>query len=233
MTPAQPGPSTPAIQLTRSGTVCRTPGAGLDSLRLDFDRDHCVRLPAFLEPGLLQFIQSEVDRAGFHEHVHDHLVPPARELVMNGNLAQGLLDLLLLNDPTLFDAVRVITACDPIGCFAGRVYRMIPGSGHGDAWHDDVGESRMAAISINLSRDVYAGGALQIRDRASGAIVHEVANTGPGDAILFRLSPGLEHRVGDVVGSVPKTAFAGWFCAEPAFDLMAHIRATTPTRGGG
>jgi hypothetical protein len=38
-----------------------------------------------------------------------------------------------------------------------------------------------------------------------------VNNTGFGDAILFRISKDLEHRVTEVVGEVAKTAYAGWF----------------------
>lgn len=212
------------IQVTRSGTVVSVPRARLEMLRARFEADHCVLLPRFLEPGLCRFLQAEIGRAEFHEHVHPNLVPPVRDLTMNGNLAQGLIDLLLMNDPKLFEVVRFITGCDVIGSFTGRVYRMIPGQHHYDAWHDDVAHSRMVAISINLSAGVYDGGVLEIRDRTSGTVVHQVANTGPGDAILFRLSRGLEHRVTEVVGAIPKTAFAGWFCSEPVFDLRTAIR---------
>jgi len=52
---------------------------------------------------------------------------------------------------------------------------------------------------------------LQIREARSKRILHEIANTGPGDAVLFRVDPGLEHRITPVTGSISKTALAGWF----------------------
>jgi len=220
------------IQLSRTGTVVSGSPADLERLRDQFEREHLVLLPRFLDPGLFQFIQSDIHRAEFQEYVHDHLVPPARELVMNGGLAPGLLELLLMNDPKLFDAMQRICGSGAIGSFTGRVYRMLPGPEHHDAWHDDVGHARMIAISVNLSTDVYAGGVLEIRDRESHTVVREIANTGAGDAIVFRVSPRLEHRVTEVTGAVPKTAYAGWFCAEPVFDLLTHIRtsAAPPAR---
>jgi hypothetical protein len=72
-------------------------------------------------------------------------------------------------------------------------------------------------MSVNLGRQIYSGGVLQIRESESGRIVHEVANTGFGDAVVFRLSHGLKHRVTDVQGGVPREAFAGWFKSEPEF----------------
>ena len=50
-------------------------------------------------------------------------------------------------------------------------------------------------MSVNFSTGVYAGGVLRIRDRESGKIVSEVANVGIGDAVIFRLSDRLEHRI--------------------------------------
>lgn len=212
------------IQLTRSGTVVSASPRDLDHLRERFEREHCVRLPQFLEPGLCRFIQSEIDRAQFHERVYEDMEPVLRDLTMTTNVADGMLDLLLMNDAKLFEFIQCVTGSGPIGSFAGRVYRLIPGQHHYEAWHDDLGGHRLVAISINLGRERYAGGVLQIRERASGAIVHESANTGAGDAIVFRLSRLLEHRVTKLQGHVAKTAFSGWFCSQPVLDLMVALR---------
>jgi hypothetical protein len=77
-------------------------------------------------------------------------------------------------------------------------------------------------MSINLSRELYSGGRLQIRDHVSGEIVSEVANAGIGDAVIFRLSDRFQHRITDVEGTASKTAFAGWFRAQP--DFMSLLR---------
>ena len=68
---------------------------------------------------------------------------------------------------------------------------------------------RLVAMSLNFSTGVYAGGVLRIRDRESGKIVSEVANVGIGDAVIFRLSDRLEHRIMEPDGTASKTAFAG------------------------
>ena len=135
---------------------------------------------------------------------------------MTENIASRMLE-FLTNDQKLFEIIQQITGCDRIGCFSGRMYRMMPGRDHYDSWHNDMLEHRMVAMSINLSEGFYSGGLLQIRDRHSQQILHEVANLGVGDAIVFRLAHSLQHRVTNVEGAVPKTAFAGWFRSQPDF----------------
>jgi hypothetical protein len=109
------------------------------------------------------------------------------------------------------------------------VYRMLPGPQHADSWHDDLKEGRMLAMSINLGDEGYVGGLLEIRDRASKHTLYRARNTGPGDALIFRLDPTLEHRVTGVEGNVPKTAYAGWFMPGPDSELL---RPTTALSGG-
>jgi len=66
-------------------------------------------------------------------------------------------------------------------------------------------------MSVNRSRQIYEGGALQLKLRDSIEILQETRNTGLGDALLFRISADLIHRVQGVTGDHPKIAFAGWF----------------------
>ena len=42
-------------------------------------------------------------------------------------------------------------------------------------------------------------------------------NDGPGDALLFRIDPRLEHWTHEVEGTTPKSAVAGWFQRAPQF----------------
>jgi hypothetical protein len=134
--------------------------------------------------------------------------------------------LFLINDEKLFQVIQDVTRCDRIRCFEGRVYRVNPGPEHYDSWHNDIGEDRLVGMSINLSRETYSGGVLQIRDHDTHEVVSEASNTGFGDAIIFRLSRGLQHRITEVDGKTPKTAFAGWFRAQPDFSsLLKFYRA--------
>jgi len=202
------------IRIRRSGTV--SDGAkNLESLRARFNRQNYFRLPSLVEPELLDFIQVQIARAEFYERVHEGIASN-KELCMMQNSAFAAL-LLLMNDEKLFQIVQDITQCGPIGCFEGRIYRVIPGQGHHDSWHSDMAEHRLVGMSLNLSRELYYGGILQIRERESGKLVSEVANVGVGDAVIFRLSDNLQHRITDVEGEAAKTAFAGWFRARPGF----------------
>lgn len=190
--------------------------AELAELRRSFDREHCVRIPAFLDPELFDRIVSGVEDASFYERSHGRI---GLEGCMEANSTLAML-LLAANDERLFSVIRGITGCAPIGCFDGRVYRLAPDSEHHDSWHSDVADHRMIAMSVNLSTEPYAGGILQIRDQRSGEVVHEEPSPDPGDAVIFRLGEDLRHRVTAVQGKVPRTAFAGWFKSRPSFSAV-------------
>jgi hypothetical protein len=215
------------IRVGKSGVDSYGLDERLDDLRGQFEREHYVRLPGLLDPGLLSFLQNQIDRGEFYERVHEG-IQSNKELCMRQNGAYGAL-LLFMNDERLFQLIQTITKCGSIGCFEGRVYRIIPGKGHHDAWHSDIAEDRLVGLSINLSTEVYAGGTLQIREKASEKIVGEVLNTGAGDAIIFRIAPHLQHRITEVSGNAEKTAFAGWFRAKPSF--LALLKGVTEPNG--
>jgi 2OG-Fe(II) oxygenase superfamily len=207
------------IRITRSGTRVSARRGALARLRRRFERDHYVRLRHVLDADLVDVVLRGVDESEFHDRVHPG-IGSNKELCLEKSRVVALLH-LLVNGDELFAAVREITGCRPIGSFGGRVYRTVPGSDHHDAWHTDaVGGHRLVAMSINLSPAGYRGGALQIRERASARVLCEIRNTGLGDAILFRIRGDLEHRITDVDGKAPKTAFAGWFQSKPAFTSL-------------
>lgn len=207
------------IQLTRSGTVFRGSDEDLEKLRLEFSRYHCICLPQLLEPELLSFLQQRIDRAGFYTRSYGNL---GADLSMTENAGSDLLH-ILINDRKLFRLLEQIAQCDRIGCFAGRVYRLAPEHTHSFTWHNDLGDpedKRLLGMSVNLSREAFSGGAFQIRGSNSEQLLREIANTGRSNAILFRLSYSLQHRVTPLEGTVPKTAFAGWFKSEPDFYVL-------------
>lgn len=202
------------IQLTRSGLVAPVAGE-VDELAGTFAREHCVRLRGFLEPSILSRFAAAIEAGPFVPRVHDELDPPATDLWFSDPVARGTL-LFFFNDPSLFAFIRRLTGCGPIGCFIGSVYRMTAELGHADTWHDDWWGGRLIALSLNLSPVAYRGGLLRIRDQHSQRILHEVANTGFGDAVIFRLSTEIEHLVTEVLPGPAKTAYAGWFQSAPA-----------------
>lgn len=182
-------------------------------LSRSFQANHYIRMPGILGEDLLNELHQQIAGSEWEEMVHDQI---GVEVCLMDKGIVGLMN-FLFNDQELFSFLDAVTGCGSIGSFTGRVYRMIPESGHYDSWHGDVGENRLLALSINLGREPYEGGVLQIRRSHSGEKPVMVPNTGFGDAILFRIAPGLEHCVTAVSGKTSKTAFAGWFRSEPDF----------------
>ncbi len=196
----------PAIRLTLRGLDSST-NDSLVPLTRQFVVSRCVKVPGFLDPRLLAWVQAQVDRATFHERTHGLI---ASELCMERNVCLGLLH-FLVNDPAVFRFIESISGVQPITSFNGRVYRRVPGGQHHDSWHSDVHPDRGVGMSVNLGPTPYAGGMFEIREEDTDPPLGAILNTGPGDAILFAIAEGLEHRVAPLDGIVPKTAFAGWF----------------------
>ena len=190
------------------------------------DRHH-TKLEGLIEPELLQYIVDRLAGADFVERVHEG-IDANREFCMSHNALAGHLH-FLFNDQRLFSVIEAITGCRPIGSFGGRVYRFDPAEGHHDAWHDDLDGRRMVAMSLNLG-GTFEGGILEIRDAQSQIVLQRIENTELGDAVIFRLDPALEHRVTPVVGTRPRTAFAGWFQTEPTgTEVLQELRRDRQT----
>jgi hypothetical protein len=201
------------IQLTRRGLNFTGVEQDLDALRREFDRRNCFLLENFLHPDVVSLLLPMIRTATFLPTTHDDDV--GSELQMEPNLALHLLS-FLTNDLKLFDLVQKITSCGPVGCFQGRVYKLTSHPAHILDWHNDFNEpGRLIAMSLNLSTAPFRGGVLQIREVRGGRIVSEVANTGFGNAVIFRISRDLEHQVTQIQGAAPRISFAGWFRSDP------------------
>jgi hypothetical protein len=88
---------------------------------------------------------------------------------------------------------------------------MTPGPEHEEPWHGEIFGHEMVEMSIDLSARPYSGGVLEIRDRYSQQVLHRVADSESGDAVLVRLAPFLQHRVTAIEGASPRTVYAGRF----------------------
>jgi hypothetical protein len=119
--------------------------------------------------------------------------------------------LFLLNTPEFQRLVQRITGCRRIADFQERIYRLNSTPDDRILWHADVNDYRMVTVSLNLTAQEFRGKALQIRNRGSDEILHEVRKTGPRDAIHMRVANKLFHRVLPVEGDVPRTALQGGF----------------------
>lgn len=204
------------LQINRFDTVLMGSEEDLECKRIEFDQTHCVILPKLLDPQLLESVGREIGQAEFIQTVYGDEID-ADDIRMESEHPTSYLLNFLMNNQMLYDTVQRVTRCGQIGMFMGRVYRMMPTPNHYDTWHDDLAYNRIVAMSLNLSPEPYSGGIVQICEWESRQIVKEVHNTGFGDAMLFRIGPHLKHRVTSVTGSVPRTAFAGWFQSDPDY----------------
>jgi len=208
------------ISIAQRGVQRTASPAVYADARRRFQRDAYLKLPGVIDGAFLGVLIDAVDRAVLDERVHPGI---GVELCVSPCALTTALE-LLSNDRALFALIDELTGCGPIGCFDGRVYRLVPEEGHFDSWHSDVARDRLIAMSVNLGRQPFEGGVLEIRDAASPDVVREVTNPTPGDAVIFRIDPAYQHRVSAVEGTVARTAYAGWFCASPDFEAMFGAR---------
>jgi hypothetical protein len=203
------------LQISRSGVVFSGSEADIARARTDYEQQYWVRLPAILDREVFEIAQAQLGASQFEEKTANLY----RELTVANNALPFAL-LLLLNNPRLFRLIEEITGCGHIGCFRGRIYRIVPGANHHVEWHTDLNGTRLVALSVNLNSEPYEGGVLSIREAATERILCELTNSGFGDAILFRIDERLQHRVSDVEGTVAKTALAGWFESAPDYRTL-------------
>ena len=213
------------IHITRRGVVVRGSDEDFLQARRAFAVAHCLRLERFVDDDLLTVLRKALAVAPFHDRTHDGI---GTELCLSEGPLSAALE-FLWNAPALSSAIDRITGCGSIGCFEGRVYRMLPAQGHYDSWHSDVGQDRRIAMSVNLSAAHYGGGVTELRRVDEQEPFHRIANTGFGDAIIFRIDPALRHQVTEITGREAKTAYAGWFRTMPDYPTLFRQRHDLPT----
>jgi hypothetical protein len=214
--------------MTRQGVVVLGCDEDFQQARRAFAVNHCLRLERFVQAELLAVVQQALAVAPFYDRTHDGI---GTELCLSEGPLSAALE-FLWNSPALSFAIDRITGCGPIGCFEGRVYRMLPAEGHYDSWHSDVGEDRRIAMSVNMSMARYEGGVTELRRVDEEAPFHRIANTGLGDAIIFQIDPALRHQVTKVTACEAKTAYAGWFRTTPDYPTLFRQRHDLPVSLG-
>lgn len=211
------------IQLAPDGIRGSLSDAEAAALGHDYQTRHCLKLTGLLAPETLDLVRRYIDETPFAHRVHDGI---GTEYCLPDGPAVRLM-FFLANDPQLHRLIQRLTGCPRIGCFTGRIYRMVPGTADYDTWHSDCIQARMVGMSVNLG-PAYDGGLFQMRDARTREMICEAPNVGPGDAILFRIDDRFEHWITPMAGTVPKTAFAGWFRAEPEFLSLMDRGGLTP-----
>lgn len=211
-----------SAQLTKLGFISTYDDRQIERLQSEFEDRKFILLPKLIEATLLERLELVLNSSTFTDRYHSDV---GQELCLDSGPAVNLLR-FLANNTELFRFISRVTKCGPIGCFSGRIYRMLPSHGHFDDWHDDQIKDRIAGMTINLGKQIYEDGLLEIRNKQSKRQMARVTNTGLGDAILFCIDDTLEHRRTEVTGSVSRTAFAGWFKSKPSYlEVLKSISA--------
>jgi len=213
------------IQLTRQGLAGVVDLADAE-LKSQFEQSHVFRIPGLLHSDLMRLVSCRLESCNWITRDDGKI---AREASPDDPAPASVLN-FAANTPEFLDLIRRITHCQQIRWFHGRVYRMGSSTDHFDSWHADLGtppQDQIVGMSINLGARPYQGGVFRLRDEASGTVLCELPNTGEGDGIFFRISPGLKHMVTPIEGSEPKTAFAGWFRSGEV-DYYAGLRRQAP-----
>jgi len=216
----------------------------LPRLRAEFAEQGSLLLPNLFAPAILAYLVHKIDEANF---VLKHEVSPGYSAVQRSP-GQGQDDLaeddheahefgttlfmptteqayflfhLLLNKPPLFRLVEQITGCGPIGNFMGRIHRTQAQENQHIDWHDDITDTRLIGLNVNLSTEPYQGGRFQLREKASKRLLGDIGNVGLGNAFLFQVAPTVEHRLTPVEGYGSRTVGVGWFRAQPDWPSFA------------
>lgn len=170
-------------------------------------------LEAFVDDPLLKlltpiwssasFLPSPVDRVGL------------RSVETPGHAGAALC--LALARPEVLRIIGSLLGGPALTGVAGAIAQFAAGAEECLDWHDDLAEpERKLAITINLGRTPHCGGTFEFRDLASGAPPFRHVHAKPGDALLFPIGAGLQHRVLPVTDGGPRTVFAGWFLGDAA-----------------
>lgn len=195
-------------------------------LESEFRQRHCVLLKGLLDQSLLDLVRPRIEGGNWLEFEHKGI---GKEVILDDEYALNMLH-FAINAPVFVDAIRSISGCDEITWFDGRIFRMDPKPDHYDSWHNDVSDTRLIGMSINLSFEGYDGGEFEMRELGSEAVLARIATLYAGNATLFRIDPGLQHRVAPLTGRRHRTAFAGWFKGGKP-DLLNRLRRVDANPG--
>ncbi len=193
----------------------------IESYKDEFTATNCIFVPGFLSGSVLDNILKKLRDTTFETKFETEssqkfgkvlFVPLQNPVIFTFHL--------LLNNRDLFSVLEEITGCAEIGNFMGRIHRSLGGEDHAIDWHADTSDNRLLAMTLCLGTDQYTGGKLQLREADSEHIIREFGQLNAGDAILFKISPGLKHRL-TIVETGCRTVGVGWFRSEPDFNTFA------------
>lgn len=183
------------------------PDAGI--ARAEFARRRALVWPDALGGALLQRLMTACDKAQF---VSDPVDGLGHREIERGSPAGPAIGLALRRAP-LFRWLEWVTDCAPIASVEGRVVQTWPCAGDELLWHDDMNDGgvRRLGVTIALGREAYSGGAFEMRPVGQRVPSFRWLHDRPGTALIFEVSPRLEHRVRPLTAGGPRRVYTGWF----------------------
>lgn len=185
------------------------------ALAARFASSRAIALPGFLAPELLQQLARLWQAAEF---TPDNIGRVGRRTIETPARTSVALR-FALGRRALFRWLEQLTGCRPLNGVTGAVVRMRQGEDEQLNWHDDAArkfQDRVLAVTINLGDAPYRGGDFEMRRRGQTALCCRHHHAAPGEALVFEVSPTLQHRVTPLIEGGPRTIFAGWFVATSA-----------------
>lgn len=171
-----------------------------------FKKNNYLKISNFLDSELALRVKTELKKSNFIE--------TAYKVGKDETFYDGPLPVLsfLTRTPLMYQYIETLTERKAVD-FIARGFRMTSKS-KGYEWHTDQTHSQSVGITVCLSKKKYQGGTFLMRHISNPQTIIEIENTIFGDAILFGVGEGWEHKVTPVTGIQPKMSFVGWFFSE-------------------
>lgn len=200
------------------------PSSQLDQLRVQFQQNRFVILPACVEPTLWARLYSLSTSLDYQPQ---HLPTWERLVCHHPTITLPLM--MIFNRPKVLRWVEQVTGKAPLLGFEARLHRLTHvrtdtnsgrTGGQDIPWHDDGPGIRQLAFSLSFTDAPVEGGRFQLRRKGSTSLLADLETAPAGSAVLFDVDADLEHRVTPVSGHAARTTYAGWFmnCPPQAFQ---------------
>jgi len=201
-------------------------------VREEFALRRAAVIPHFLEAGLAADLARLLESAPGAERVYRESDGRAfaSDFAFSSTGTPSVALRLLTNDESLLSGMESATGTRGLRSFDGSIFRHFPARDHYLDWHNDCDGTRIIGMSVNLSTRPYQGGRFRLRRANTEEVLADIHYTQLGWAHIFEIGPKLEHCVTEIVGSEPRTSYAGWCRTEP--DRAAYIGAVKPAERG-
>lgn len=209
----------PMVQLTQTSLLANPEDAS--RLKQEFATTGCALLPGFLSPSIVNHLMEWTARTRFEERNEFDKERGVFGTTLLASETEPVVFLLrfILNRPELYRFSEQITGCPRIANYLGRLHRTTANVSQHIDWHRDLVDGRVLGLCINLSVEPYTGGMFQMRDPGQ-RVTATVARGAIGDAFLFRIDDGWQHRLTSVE-SGSRTVGVGWFRTAPEWKTYA------------